>query len=345
LRDASNLNTERRLQIDHNMYLALFERNLGVFSQREQEHLREAKVAIVGLGGIGGTVSIVLARSGVSNFLLVDPERYDPPDTNRQVGCFSDTIGQYKADVIGREILRINPAARVEIHRERLPLEKTRHILKDWDIVVAEADDLAYSSKLLYLAQELRKLSISAMPSGFVGYVMCFPPSSNPIQPETLFGLPGNLSYEELHTLVESPENKCGRRWYIKQGKWRVDWFRGWRDGEKGLTQICPSVWICACLAATEIIKFLVGRWKIAQAPHMWHIMLADNRIKVEPFKLTTRLFNRWALRAFSIRTLDIGRQWRSIALRMFERELSKAEADERRMDEEAERKLRERCK
>jgi len=318
---------------------------LGILSRRDQERLREARVAVVGVGGIGGTVSTVLARSGVSNFLLVDPERYDTPDVNRQVGCFSDTIGQYKADVIGREINRINPMARVEVHRERLPLEKTRQVLDGWDIVVAEADDLAYSSKLLYIAQELGKFAVSAMPSGFVGYVMCFPPKSKPMQPETLFGLPSDLSYEELRTLVESPENKCGRRWYISEGKWRVDWFRGWRDGEKALTQICPSVWICACLAANEIIKFLVGKWRIVEAPRMWHIMLADNRIEVEPFRLTRRLFNRWALRAFSIRTMDIGRRWRSAAIKMFERELSKAEDKERRIDEEAERALSERCK
>lgn len=325
-------------------YLTLFERNLGVFSERNQERLRQARVAIIGVGGIGGTVAIVLARSGVSSFLLVDPERYDPPDINRQVGCFSDTIGQYKTDVIAGEILRINPEAHVETHRERIPLEKTRYILKDCDVVVAEADDLAYSSKLLYIAQELKKFAISAMPSGFVGYVMCFPPRRNPIQPETLFGLPGNLTYEELHTLVESPENKCGRRWYIREGKWRVDWFRRWREGKKGLTQICPGVWICACLAANEIVKFLVGRWKIVEAPRMWHIMLADNSIRVEQFKLTRRIFNRWALRAFGIKTLDIGRRWRGLAMRMFERELSKAEADEREIDA-AEEGLTGRCK
>lgn len=326
-------------------YRSLFERNLGIFSEVDQENIRKARVVIVGTGGVGGVVAIILARVGVSNIFLIDPDRYAPPDMNRQIGCFIDTIGMYKVDVLKREILRINPEAQVQTCNKRLSFEELIEIIKEWDVVVAEADDLAYSSKVLYIAQEIGKFAISAMPSGYMGHIMAFSPEKKPIHPETLFGLPENLSYEELSNLIESWENKCGRRWYIGEGKWRVKWFREWRAGERGLTQICPVVWLCASLAANEVIKFLIGKFRVVEAPKTWHVMLADNRIKVEPFKWHRRLFNKYALKAFSIKTMDIGRRWRRIALRIFEWQLSRLEAKEKKIDEEAAKKLQERYK
>ena len=196
-------------------YRVFFDRNMGIFSEPDQENIRKAKIMVVGTGGIGGTISIILARTGVTNFLLIDMDQYVPTNMNRQIGCFTDTIGKYKVDVLKGEILRINPEAHVETYNRRLSFEEIRDLIKDWDVVVAEADDLAYSSKILYMAQEMKKFAVSAMPSGYMGYIMCFPPNNKPIPPEVMFGLPDNLSYEELNIVVESWENKCGRRWYL----------------------------------------------------------------------------------------------------------------------------------
>lgn len=326
-------------------YRVFFDRNMGIFSESDQENIRKAKIMVVGTGGIGGTISIILARTGVTNFLLIDMDQYVPTNMNRQIGCFNDTIGKYKVDVLKGEILRINPEAYVETYNRSLSFEEIRGLIKDWDIVVAEADDLAYSSKILYMAQEMKKFAVSAMPSGYLGYIMSFPPNNKLIPPETLFGLPDNLSYEELHTVVESWENKCGRRWYLGEGKWRVKWFREWRAGEKGLTQFCSGVWLCASLATTEIIKFLTGKFRAVEAPRAWHVMLADNRIRVEPFSMPNRLFNKYALKAFSIKIWDIGRRWRNIALGIFDWQLSRAESKEKKMDEEVARRIQERRK
>lgn len=326
-------------------YQVAIERNMGVFSESDQDNIRKARIVVVGTGGIGGTISIILARTGVSNFMLIDPDRYEPTNMNRQVSCFTDTIGKYKVEVLKRDILRINPEARVETHNRSLSFEEIKDLIKDWDVVVAEADDLAYSSKVLYMAQEMKKFAATAMPSGYLGYVMSFPPNRKPIPPETLFGLPDNLSYEELHQLIESWENKCGRRWYLSEGKWRIKWFRDWRAGEKGLTQICSGVWLCASLAATEIIKFITGKFRVVEAPRTWHVKLADNRIKVEPFTIYHRLFNKYALKAFGIKTLNIGRRWRESALRIFDWQLSKAEENEKKMDEEVASRMQERRK
>jgi len=293
-------------------YYELFERNLGILTQKDQERIREARVMIVGIGGMGGAVAILLARTGFTNFYLVDPETYEPTNMNRQIGCFIDTLGKYKVEVIKNEILRINPEAQVVSDARKLSLPEIESIIKEWcpDVVVAEADDVAFSAKVMRIATSNGVYAVTGMPSGFTGYIMAFPPYSK-YTPEGLFGLPENLSYEELYQLVEAPENKCGRRWYLYHGKWRVSWFKEWREGKKPIPQIAPAVWLVASLTATEIIKYVVGKWKLALAPYLWYFAIADNEIFVRKYA-ENRLFNKYALKAFSIKTLGIGRRWRA---------------------------------
>lgn len=111
-------------------YTEAFKINRGLFSEEEQLRLRDAKILVVGTGGAGGVISIMLARSGVENFTLVDPDVYTLSNINRQIGCFVDTIGRNKAEVIKEEILRINPLAKVQVHKKIVPLEELEEMLK-----------------------------------------------------------------------------------------------------------------------------------------------------------------------------------------------------------------------
>ncbi|NVM23354.1 MAG: ThiF family adenylyltransferase, partial [Desulfobacterales bacterium] len=73
-------------------YSSAFQINSSIFSTDEQDILRNARVTIVGIGGIGGTMAIILARSGITNFTLFDPDKYEESNSNRQIGCFVDTL-------------------------------------------------------------------------------------------------------------------------------------------------------------------------------------------------------------------------------------------------------------
>lgn len=90
-------------------YEEIFQRNIGVFTPEEQEKIKNLKIAIAGAGGLGGPVAYYLARLGVGELRLADPEKFDETNINRQFGAYIDTVGQFKAEAIKNELLRINP--------------------------------------------------------------------------------------------------------------------------------------------------------------------------------------------------------------------------------------------
>src|SRR5207244_12174128 len=90
---------------------AAFSRNIGILTVEEQQRLADSTVAIAGLGGVGGSVLILLARMGVGRFRLAAFDRFEEVNINRQYGSSTTTIGEPKVEVLAREVRAINPAA------------------------------------------------------------------------------------------------------------------------------------------------------------------------------------------------------------------------------------------
>lgn len=95
-----------------------FTRTEMLIGNEGMEKLSNAKVAIFGLGGVGSFVCEGLARSGVGNFVLIDFDKTDESNINRQLIATVDTIGEYKVDLMKERILKINPDANVETYKE-----------------------------------------------------------------------------------------------------------------------------------------------------------------------------------------------------------------------------------
>lgn len=308
----------------------MFGINYGIFSKEEQERITRASLLIVGVGAVGGVMAEILARSGVANFTLIDPDVYDLSNSNRHIGWFVDTIGKHKSEVIKEEIQRINPEATVEAYTRKLSFTELEELINQNDVVIAAADDLALSSKLIIMAEERKKFAITFMPSGISGYILVFPPClSSVVDPAEIFGAPKNLSYEELHEFLEDSLVKFGRRWYIFQGKWRVEWFKKWIGNEVSLAQICPNTWLGASLSCIEVIKYLTGKWKPVKAPKIWQIQLADNRIRIERFRRRTQLFNRLIQYLMNISSFGIGKCIRSYTTERLRKELTRMQKQE----------------
>ena len=102
------------------MYEELFERNYGIFSLKEQGKIRDARVVIIGCGGVGGVVAQALARRGLNHFVLYEHDQYDISNMNRQITCYDDTVGVNKAAVTRETILKINPEADIIMYERAL---------------------------------------------------------------------------------------------------------------------------------------------------------------------------------------------------------------------------------
>jgi len=270
-------------------YDELFTRNYGIFSREEQERVKNAKVTIIGCGGIGGAVATILARSGVSNLTLVDPDTYGSENMNRQITCFTDTIGKSKVEATREAIFKINPEAKVTVHKKSLKLAEIEELVKLADIVVPAADEWALSLMIFRAAKKLNKPAVIGYPTGALGRVCTFMPDGP--SPEECFGLPSELSYEELKEVIDAPEHRRMVQYYVTEAAWRREWMDRWVEGELPLPQICTIVWTTACLESLEVLKLITGKWKLVAAPRHWCITPTTACIK--KFGLFRRLLSR----------------------------------------------------
>ena len=108
-----------------------FSRTEMLIGNEGMEKLRNAKVAVFGLGGVGSFVCEGLARSGVGNFILVDYDKVDESNINRQIIATTKTIGRNKVDVMKERILDINPDANVEIYNEFFLADSSSDIITE----------------------------------------------------------------------------------------------------------------------------------------------------------------------------------------------------------------------
>lgn len=95
--------------------LTQFSRTELLLGKEAMEKLKNAKVAVFGIGGVGGYVCEALVRSGVGAFDLIDDDKVCLTNLNRQIIATRKTVGKYKTDVMRDRILEINPDARVEV--------------------------------------------------------------------------------------------------------------------------------------------------------------------------------------------------------------------------------------
>jgi len=258
-------------------YEDLFFRNYSIFTREEQEKIRRGRILIVGCGGIGGTVAIILARSGVEHFILVEFDQYESSNMNRQIGCFAETIGRNKAEVIRDLILRINPQADVKVYPEMLTHSQIAALMTEADLVFPAADDLAFSFFIFRDARRLGKPALMVLPSGTWANVSLMLPPGPTV--EDLQGVPQLDTYEELRQVLEIWRYKLWTYFYIPVASWRPDYYRRFLEEGWSPTQICPVVWFGSCLGALEILKWLSGKWALVAAPRYWYI--TSGRIQV----------------------------------------------------------------
>jgi molybdopterin/thiamine biosynthesis adenylyltransferase/rhodanese-related sulfurtransferase len=107
-----------------------------------QLKLLDARILLVGAGGLGSPASLYLAAAGVGRIGIVDDDRVDASNLQRQIAHSTETLGEWKADSAKRTIEALNPDVEVVTYRERLNSENVDRILSDgWDVIVDGADN------------------------------------------------------------------------------------------------------------------------------------------------------------------------------------------------------------
>lgn len=144
-----------------------FSRTEILFGPEAMEKLARARVAVFGIGGVGGYVVEALARSGIGALDLIDHDEICLTNLNRQIIATHSTLGQYKVDVMKERVLDINPECKVLTHRcFYLPENAQEFDFHQYDYVVDAVDTVTAKIGLVMQAEEAGTPIISSMGAG-----------------------------------------------------------------------------------------------------------------------------------------------------------------------------------
>ncbi|MFP5381025.1 MAG: ThiF family adenylyltransferase [Gammaproteobacteria bacterium] len=253
-------------------YAQAFSRNIGWVTAEEQQTLRRKKVAIAGMGGVGGSHLIVLARLGIGRFHVADLDTFELPNFNRQYGAAMSTLDRPKVTVMAHTIRDINPEAEITTFDHGVTQENLDAFLDGVDIYVDSLDIFALEIRRAVFARCHEKgiPTLTAAPMGMGTAMLVF--------------MPGKMSFEDYFCLdgydFEDQIIKfvIGVSPSVQQRKYLVD-----RSSVNFLRKKVPStamgIEIAAGVACTNVLKILLGRGEVVCAPHGLHFDAYRNRL------------------------------------------------------------------
>lgn len=147
--------------------LTQFSRTELLLGKEGMERLKNARVAVFGVGGVGGYVCEALVRSGVGSFDLIDDDKICLTNLNRQIIATRSTVGKYKVDVMKERMLDINPDVQVETYKcFFLPENADDFPFAEYDYVVDAVDTVTAKIELVMKCQSMGVPIISSMGAG-----------------------------------------------------------------------------------------------------------------------------------------------------------------------------------
>lgn len=160
-------------------YSRAFSRNIGWVTETEQHKLRRSRVAIAGLGGVGGAHLLTLARLGIGNFSISDFDDFDVHNLNRQAGAFMPFMGKSKLDTMARLAKDINPELDLRLFPQGVTPENVDEFLRDVDVYVDGLDFFALPARRMVFAKCREKgiPALTAAPLGMGTAFLYFKPS------------------------------------------------------------------------------------------------------------------------------------------------------------------------
>jgi molybdopterin/thiamine biosynthesis adenylyltransferase len=242
-------------------YEEAFSRHDGLLSTAEQKRLRYSRVAIAGMGGVGGIHLITLARLGVGKFTIADPDCFETANFNRQYGANVRTLGQNKALTMKEGALAINPDLKIRAFPEAITPKNVEAFLDGVDLLVDGIDFFALDVRRL-LFREARRRGIWAVTAGPIGMStawLTFSPTGMSFDDYFDFASCYDGLDEQIAFLLGLTP-AATQRTYMDLS--RVDPKKG-KGPSAGLAcQLCSGV------ATAEALKILLHRGPVKAAPY-----------------------------------------------------------------------------
>jgi molybdopterin-synthase adenylyltransferase len=202
-----------------------YTRNRNIISREDQIRLLGSTVSVVGLGGLGGALAGILARGGVGSLRLIDGDRFEESNLNRQLFSTVSDIGKSKAEVAGKCISQINPSVDVSVHDVDMNEKNASELIQGVNVAVDCLDTVDARFVLESAAKAQGIPLVSAAIGGETGHVTTiFPEDSGLI---TIYG------------------------------RWKNS---GKKEAGRGLGSPPHAVSLVSSLESTEVFKVLLGR-------------------------------------------------------------------------------------
>ena len=238
-----------------------FARNAGLISPAEQERLRRSRVAIAGMGGVGGIDLVTLARLGIGRFTIADPDVFEVANTNRQYGATRSSDGRSKVQVMAEIARDINPEIDLRVYREPITAGNAADFLRDADLFVdaLEVFEIGVRRRLFKLAADQGIHAITAGPAGFGAVWLVFSPAGMSF--DRYFDLSDDRSaIDGVAAFIAGVAPSGTQRTYMDMGALNL------RDRVGPSSSLACH--IAAGVMACEAVKILLNRSGICEAPY-----------------------------------------------------------------------------
>jgi molybdopterin/thiamine biosynthesis adenylyltransferase len=241
-------------------YQQAFSRNIGWVTSEEQTILQRKKIAIAGLGGVGGSHLLTLTRLGIGAFHIADFDKFELPNFNRQAGATVSHLGKPKTDVLAEMAQDINPGLNIQKFSDGVTADNLSEFFTGVDLYVDALDFFAFEAREMVFAYcaEHGIPAITAAPLGMGTALLNFLPGKMTF--EQYFQLEGKSETDKiLHFLLGLSPAMLQRGYLVD--KTAVDFLN-----HKGPSTPMACE-LCAGVAAAQVLKVLLRRGKVLSAP------------------------------------------------------------------------------
>jgi molybdopterin/thiamine biosynthesis adenylyltransferase len=248
--------------------------NIGWLTRDEQEKLRSSRIAIAGLGGVGGAHLITLCRLGIAKFTISDFDDFDVHNINRQAGAFMSFMGQPKLDTMARMAKDINPELDIRLFPKGVQPDNVDEFLRDVDVYVDGLDFFALPARRMVFAKcrERGIPVLTAAPLGIGVALLYFSPEG--MSAEDYFKWEGHDLQEQYARFIAGLSPAMMQRNYLVVPE-AVNF------QEKRGPSTVMACDLCAGVMGASVLKLLLGRGSIKAAPWGMHFDAYHQKLKL----------------------------------------------------------------